>query len=175
MSSIRSHSVPPLLSSPHLTSTRWTLPIKWPFTRRWSSRRSRSPRLGSRRHSMLALPFLLRRIQCTADTTGRPSSHPTDLTATRSKTLKANVAVSAPIMSRFDLFFIILDECNPKVDEVCSCSFSSSPSVEVFRPFLGTSLRSTGVGALKRLLNPLPSRQVTIRLSCPSLSHISFI
>ena len=35
----------------------------------------------------------------------------------RSKTLKANVAVSAPIMSRFDLFFIILDECNPTLDE----------------------------------------------------------
>jgi DNA replication licensing factor MCM6 len=35
----------------------------------------------------------------------------------RSKTLKANVAVSAPIMSRFDLFFVILDECNPFLDE----------------------------------------------------------
>ena len=35
----------------------------------------------------------------------------------RSKTLKANVDISAPIMSRFDLFFIILDECNPVLDE----------------------------------------------------------
>lgn len=35
----------------------------------------------------------------------------------RSKTLKANIAVSAAIMSRFDLFFVILDECNPKIDE----------------------------------------------------------
>ena len=35
----------------------------------------------------------------------------------RSKTLKANVAVSAPIMSRFDLFFVILDECNATLDE----------------------------------------------------------
>ena len=35
----------------------------------------------------------------------------------RSKTLKANVAVSAPIMSRFDLFFIILDECDAVLDE----------------------------------------------------------
>lgn len=35
----------------------------------------------------------------------------------RSKTLKANVAVSAAIMSRFDLFFVILDECNPVTDE----------------------------------------------------------
>ena len=31
--------------------------------------------------------------------------------------MKANVAVSAPIMSRFDLFFVILDECNPVLDE----------------------------------------------------------
>jgi len=35
----------------------------------------------------------------------------------RTKTLKANVAVSAAIMSRFDLFFVILDECNPQIDE----------------------------------------------------------
>ena len=30
----------------------------------------------------------------------------------RTKTLKANVALSAPILSRFDLFFVVLDECN---------------------------------------------------------------
>ena len=35
----------------------------------------------------------------------------------RSKTLKANVDISAPIMSRFDLFFVIIDECNPITDE----------------------------------------------------------
>jgi len=28
------------------------------------------------------------------------------------KTLKSNIDISAPIMSRFDLFFVILDECN---------------------------------------------------------------
>jgi DNA replication licensing factor MCM6 len=35
----------------------------------------------------------------------------------RSKTLKSNVTISAPIMSRFDLFFVILDECNPVIDD----------------------------------------------------------
>ncbi|GAA5956447.1 hypothetical protein JCM21900_005333 [Sporobolomyces salmonicolor] len=30
--------------------------------------------------------------------------------------LRANVNMSAPIMSRFDLFFVVLDECNPDVD-----------------------------------------------------------
>ena len=30
----------------------------------------------------------------------------------RSKSLKQNIAMSAPIMSRFDLFFILVDECN---------------------------------------------------------------
>ncbi|KAJ8296376.1 DNA replication licensing factor mcm6 [Rhodotorula toruloides] len=30
--------------------------------------------------------------------------------------LRANVAMSAPIMSRFDLFFVVLDECNEDVD-----------------------------------------------------------
>ncbi|ORY90619.1 MCM2/3/5 family-domain-containing protein [Leucosporidium creatinivorum] len=35
----------------------------------------------------------------------------------RKMSLRANVAMSAPIMSRFDLFFVVLDECNPEVDE----------------------------------------------------------
>lgn len=34
----------------------------------------------------------------------------------RKKTLKANIQMSAPIMSRFDLFFVVLDECNDQVD-----------------------------------------------------------
>lgn len=34
----------------------------------------------------------------------------------RSKTLSANVALSAPILSRFDLFFVVLDDCNPATD-----------------------------------------------------------
>lgn len=36
----------------------------------------------------------------------------------RTKTLKANVALSAPILSRFDLFFVVLDECNPDTDRL---------------------------------------------------------
>lgn len=34
----------------------------------------------------------------------------------RKKTLRANLQMSAPIMSRFDLFFVVLDECNPETD-----------------------------------------------------------
>ena len=34
----------------------------------------------------------------------------------RTKTLKSNVALSAPILSRFDLFFVVLDECNEGAD-----------------------------------------------------------
>ena len=34
----------------------------------------------------------------------------------RTKTLKANVALSAPILSRFDLFFVVLDECDQITD-----------------------------------------------------------
>jgi DNA replication licensing factor MCM6 len=34
----------------------------------------------------------------------------------RKTTLRANINMSAPIMSRFDLFFVILDECNEHVD-----------------------------------------------------------
>ncbi|KAG9000948.1 MCM DNA helicase complex subunit mcm6 [Tulasnella sp. 427] len=35
----------------------------------------------------------------------------------RKQSLRANVAMSAPIMSRFDLFFVVLDECNKATDE----------------------------------------------------------
>ena len=34
----------------------------------------------------------------------------------RKTTLRANINMSAPIMSRFDLFFVILDECNEQID-----------------------------------------------------------
>ncbi|XP_064611933.1 zygotic DNA replication licensing factor mcm6-like [Liolophura sinensis] len=34
----------------------------------------------------------------------------------RSKSLKQNITMTAPIMSRFDLFFILVDECNEVVD-----------------------------------------------------------
>ncbi|XP_076808665.1 DNA replication licensing factor MCM6-like [Clavelina lepadiformis] len=34
----------------------------------------------------------------------------------RSKSLRQNIALSAPIMSRFDLFFILVDECNEVTD-----------------------------------------------------------
>ena len=34
----------------------------------------------------------------------------------RTKGLKANISITAPLMSRFDLFFIILDECDTSID-----------------------------------------------------------
>ena len=34
----------------------------------------------------------------------------------RSKGLKSNISITAPLMSRFDLFFIILDECDTSID-----------------------------------------------------------
>jgi DNA replication licensing factor MCM6 len=34
----------------------------------------------------------------------------------RSKTLKANLQLSPAIMSRFDLFFVVLDECDASMD-----------------------------------------------------------
>lgn len=37
----------------------------------------------------------------------------------RSKSLKQNVNLSAPIMSRFDLFFILVDDCNEVRDASC--------------------------------------------------------
>nr|CAG8465791.1 11163_t:CDS:10 [Entrophospora candida] len=36
----------------------------------------------------------------------------------RRLTLRQNIAMSAPIMSRFDLFFVVIDECKPNVDNM---------------------------------------------------------
>lgn len=43
----------------------------------------------------------------------------------RSKSLKQNVTMTAPIMSRFDLFFVLVDECN-EVSYFPSCCSSQS-------------------------------------------------
>lgn len=40
------------------------------------------------------------------------AANPIDGRYNRAKSLKQNVNMSAPIMSRFDLFFILVDECN---------------------------------------------------------------
>ncbi|KAG7279993.1 hypothetical protein CRUP_034115 [Coryphaenoides rupestris] len=40
------------------------------------------------------------------------AANPIDGRYNRSKSLKQNINMSAPIMSRFDLFFILVDECN---------------------------------------------------------------
>ncbi|KAH8051302.1 hypothetical protein JL720_15171 [Aureococcus anophagefferens] len=51
----------------------------------------------------------------------------------KSKTLKANVDMTAPIMSRFDLFFIVVDDCDELTDRavathiVASSRSSGSP------------------------------------------------
>ena len=34
----------------------------------------------------------------------------------RRRTLRQNIAMTAPIMSRFDLFFVVLDECDTQAD-----------------------------------------------------------
>jgi len=36
----------------------------------------------------------------------------------KTKTLKFNVNLAPPLMSRFDLFFVLIDECDEKVDEI---------------------------------------------------------
>lgn len=53
----------------------------------------------------------------TATTPTQPNPLNTQRSYDRSKTLKANVAITPPIMSRFDLFFVVLDECNPATDQ----------------------------------------------------------
>lgn len=44
------------------------------------------------------------------------AANPNDGRYDRSKSLQQNINLSAPIMSRFDLFFILVDECNEVID-----------------------------------------------------------
>ncbi|KPP72520.1 hypothetical protein Z043_108468, partial [Scleropages formosus] len=44
------------------------------------------------------------------------AANPVDGRYNRSKSLKQNVNMSAPIMSRFDLFFVLVDDCNEVTD-----------------------------------------------------------
>lgn len=54
----------------------------------------------------------------------------------RSKSLKQNVNLTAPIMSRFDLFFILVDDCNEVGGTFCLClAFSLSQSGPCERSF----------------------------------------
>ncbi len=54
----------------------------------------------------------------------------------RSKTLKANITITPAIMSRFDLFFVIVDECNPKIDESIARHIVGKLSLLVHRPLV---------------------------------------
>jgi len=47
-----------------------------------------------------------------AHTSVLAAANPRDGRYDHSKTLKSNVDISPPILSRFDLFFVILDECD---------------------------------------------------------------
>nr|XP_026245279.1 DNA replication licensing factor MCM6 [Urocitellus parryii] len=50
----------------------------------------------------------------------------------RSKSLKQNINLSAPIMSRFDLFFILVDECNEIVGDIIAVLKQISKESEDF-------------------------------------------
>merc|ERR1712099_86091 len=44
------------------------------------------------------------------------AANPTGGRYDRTKSLKQNIMMTAPIMSRFDLFFILVDDCNEVTD-----------------------------------------------------------
>ncbi|CAB4442016.1 unnamed protein product [Rhizophagus irregularis] len=46
------------------------------------------------------------------------AANPRDGRYNKKLTLRRNISMSAPIMSRFDLFFVVLDECKPDVDKM---------------------------------------------------------
>ena len=81
----------------------------------------------------------------------------------RTKTLKANIAISAAIMSRFDLFFIIVDECNPKIDAliaqqiVKNHAYQGQQTVQEQAPFSRAQLQK--YIAFARTIHPMFTAQ----------------
>lgn len=59
----------------------------------------------------------------------------------RTKSLQQNIQLSAPIMSRFDLFFVLIDECNEVIDYAIARKivsihsiYSEEPAVTTYTP-----------------------------------------
>ena len=70
--------------------------------------------------------FWLRQATLNARTSILAAANPVGGRYDRSRSLKQNLSMSAPIMSRFDLFFVLVDECNevrryacPFVGQLC--------------------------------------------------------
>ena len=84
--------------------TKWTKPTKWQFLEAMEQQTISITKSG---------------VQATlnARTSILAAANPVFGRYDRSKPLKANVSISAPIMSRFDLFFVIVDECQASIDE----------------------------------------------------------
>lgn len=73
----------------------------------------------------------------------------------RSKSLKQNINLSAPIMSRFDLFFILVDECNEVTDyAIARRIVDLHSSVEDFIDRVYSLMISGGIFFLQDSLNP---------------------
>ena len=64
--------------------------------------------------------FWLRQATLNARTSILAAANPVGGRYDRSRSLKQNLSMSAPIMSRFDLFFVLVDECN-EVRGLCFC------------------------------------------------------
>lgn len=66
--------------------------------------------VGTRSYKFLCL--CLPKATLNARTSILAAANPVGGRYDRSKSLKQNVNLTAPIMSRFDLFFILVDDCN---------------------------------------------------------------
>jgi DNA replication licensing factor MCM6 len=104
----------------------------------------------------------------------------------RKMSLKANVAMSAPIMSRFDLFFVVLDECNEAVDlniaqhivnvhRFRDAAIAPEFSTEALQRYIryartfSPKVRHPAIGKQRTLADPVDSSQPPLR-PCSSTS-----
>lgn len=94
--------------------------IKLPFTKLWNNRQLGNLVLKSLFKILIISNYSIAKAGVRATLNARTSilaaANPINGRYDRSKSLQQNIMLSAPIMSRFDLFFILVDECNELVD-----------------------------------------------------------
>ncbi|KAL4442657.1 hypothetical protein ABPG74_007059 [Tetrahymena malaccensis] len=83
----------------------------------------------------------------------------------KSKSLKYNLDISAPILSRFDLFFVILDECNEQSDRMIAQHIVNihQTSGRIINPEISTEDLSKYI-RFARTIKPVFTREAALEL-----------
>jgi DNA replication licensing factor MCM6 len=84
----------------------------------------------------------------------------------KTKTLKNNIDISAPIMSRFDLFFVIVDECNEYTDYSIAQHIINLHRMESFKSKYVAVASTVNEDLEENFKTPYSQEEVLLYLRC---------